>query len=212
MEENPAKNKVGTPFERWGIWRNEERNRLIAEGYRQLLDKLGLPEDCQTLVVVFSVEHAIYLKQFLPEFKLCYDKIEKDTYSAYVRSGMLDPETEPMMDKRQRIEMTKDFSSGQLRKVIATDVWSTGVDFVSLPLLVRADGRPANKIIDTQIPGRVTRTSEGKEVAIMVDCADRFDAKMEGRFKGRVRHYKKKGWKMVGLPKRGLSGGSLEQE
>lgn len=183
----------GTKLEKHGIWRNDARNSRFAAKMNEFAP------DVQCLVMVSTVEHAVQLKQYMPDYKLCYDQC-KD-YATYVRNRMLDPDDEPIMTPARREQMRQQFEAGTLKKVIATDVWSTGVDFVGLSVLGRADGRDS-RIMDMQIPGRANRIFDGKEYALIVDCMDGFHDTMLRRSNSRKRAYIKKGWTMLGLGSR----------
>lgn len=186
---NPCEFKRETAKERAGIWRNKIRNKLIADKAREFGD------DDQVLILVRTLEHAVFLKQELPEFKLCYDKIDSDVYASLVKKKMLDAMTEPPMTLSARDKMSRDFESGELKKVIATDVWSTGVDFPQLSVLIRADAR-ASEIMDVQAPGRVVRRHDasGKDHGLVIDCMDYFDTAFMRRSTERKRTYAKQGW------------------
>lgn len=192
IEKNPGEDYAETAKERWGIWRNDERNAMIAAKANEFA------EDEQVLILVRSVEHAIYLKQHLPHFKLCYDKIDDAEYRGYVRNQLLDPDDEPQMISARRDRMQVEFEEGKLKKVIATDVWSTGVDFPQLAVLIRADAR-SSEIIDIQAPGRVVRKHDasGKQYGLVVDLMDHFDGTFLRRSQQRRRNYKAQGWEQV---------------
>ncbi len=189
MERNPCGDMSDTRKERWGIWQNDYRNAKIAEKAN------SFAADEQTLILVRSVEHAIHLKLHLPNYRLCYDKIDEAEYRNYVRNELLDPEDEPMMTSYRRDKMQMDFEAGTLKKVIATDVWSTGVDFPQLAVLIRADAR-SSEIIDIQAPGRVVRKHDasGKEYGLVVDMMDHFDGTFLRRSHDRRRSYQRQGW------------------
>lgn len=187
------KNKKGAQMEKWLIWRNEERNRRFAQKMQEFDD------DTQCLILVATVTHAVALKQFLPEYKLCYDQCKE--YDLFVRRGLLDPRDEPPMTPARREQMRVQFEEGVLKKVIATDVWSTGVDFSALSVLGRLDGRDS-RIMDTQAPCRANRIHEGKAYATVVDCMDYFHPTLQRRSNNRRRHYIKQGWTQVGLSTR----------
>lgn len=198
-----------TAKERHGIWTHEHRNRLIAEKAREFED------GTQILILVSKVEHAVHLKQYLPEFRLCYSAGSGSegtgkSRADYVRARLLDPADEPPMTSQRRNEMRKAFEAGALKRVIATDVWGTGVDFPLLQVLIRADGRSSD-ILDTQLPGRATRISEGKEYGLLVDCMDEWNDTYLRRSNSRKRNYIKKGWTMVGLGKRRLGTATYSQ-
>lgn len=188
---SPCADLAGVTRERWGIWRNEVRNKIIADKAREYT------KDDQVLIMVKSIEHAVHLKQFLPEFKLCYDSMDPADYSRYVSKGMLD-HTEPLMIPAKREEMRLGFERGTLKKVISTDVWSTGVDFAQLAVLIRADAR-ASRIVDIQAPGRVARKHEasGKEFGVVIDFMDNFDFTFQNRSRSRRVSYRKMGWEEI---------------
>jgi superfamily II DNA or RNA helicase len=189
---NPCGDLNGVPKERWGIWRNEVRNLAIAEKAKEY------SADDQVLIMVKSVEHAVYLKQVLPDFKLCYDTMDTDDYQRYVKKGLIDPADEPLMVPARRENMRVKFERGELKKVISTDVWSTGVDFAQLAVLIRADAR-ASKIVDIQAPGRVARKHDpsGKSSGLVIDCMDNFDFSFMNRSRSRRLSYKKMGWEEI---------------
>lgn len=191
---NPCGDLTGVPKERWGIWRNDDRNKAIADKAKEFA-----AED-QVLIMVKSVEHAVYLKQFLGDFKICYDTMDPSDYDRYVKKGLINPVTDPPMTPAIREKMRVDFENGTLKKVISTDVWSTGVDFAQLSVLIRADAR-ASKIVDIQAPGRVARKHDisGKQSGLVIDCMDSFDFSFMNRSKSRKLSYKKMGWKEVGV-------------
>jgi hypothetical protein len=187
---NPADGKVGVPKQRWGIWRNDFRNNLIANDVRT---NFGSPDD-QVLILVQSIEHAIHLWQFLPEFSLCYGSLDNEDIERYQRSRLLPANFRPTTPE-VRENMRNAFETGQLRKVIATDVWSTGVDFERLQVLYRTDARESENL-DAQGPGRVSRIhpESGKAVGYVVDCFDAFDKTFKRKSETRKRHYAALGW------------------
>jgi superfamily II DNA or RNA helicase len=190
MERNPCAELVDTAKHRNGIWRNEFRNVMIAE------KALSYPETTQTLIMVKTLEHACYLKKFLPEYTLAYSEGGSDTKDddirAYQKIGLISQD-EPRMDWQRRQTLKEQFSNGTLKKVIATDVWSTGVNFHQLQVLIRADA--ARSVIrDTQIPGRVTRPDGVKDVGILVDMRDQFDPSFYSAAQFRARNYDANGW------------------
>ncbi len=190
--DNPAAGKVDVPRLRWGIWRNQVRNEIIAAAAREF------GPDEQTLIMVTTFEHAVHLRQHLPDFTLCYaERSDDGAFNDYVKKGML-PETEPEMTPARREMLRKQFESGALKKVIATDVWSTGVSFEQLSVMIRADAR-GSEIMDSQIPGRVCRIHEesGKRRGLVLDCLDEFDANFRNAARKRRQNYEAKGWGQI---------------
>lgn len=173
---------------RWGIWRNEVRNSAIA---RHLQRHYGDPET-QVLVMVATLDHAVHLRQYLPDYEICYGGADASRIEEYQRAGLLPDDFIPV-DAVRRERMRDAFAAGDLKKVIATDIWGTGVSFNKLQVLVRADGRGA-EIPSIQLPGRVSRLSEGKSQGIVVDCYDDFDKTMRSRSLKRRTCYRRAGW------------------
>lgn len=178
--------------EKYGIWQNELRNQLIAADAKSFGTK-------QVLITVSTLEHAAYLKQLLPEYTLCYADSQSttDKAAALRRKGLL--KNEPPMTAARRQKLKQDFESGKLRHVIATSVWNRGVDFKPLQVLIRADAR-ADRISGTQIPGRTSRVSDGKEAAVIVDYRDQFDSGFARRAQFRSVTYRQHGWEQLQMP------------
>lgn len=193
---NPAEGLTETNKQRWGIWRNQARNQIIADVARTF------PDEDQVLIMVTTFEHAAFLKGVLPEFELCYAERDDTDLDKYVKWGLL-PEGEPRMTPRRRKQLREDFAARKIRKVIATDVWSTGVSFNSLSVLIRADAR-SPEILDYQIPGRVCRINPetGKQEGLVVDLLDQFDGNFRNGARTRRRHYEFHGW-IQDMPKLG---------
>lgn len=191
MSRNPAEGLTGTAKERKGIWRNRYRNQIIAKAAREFDD------DEQVLIVVNTIEHAIFLKRELPEFQLCYSEegMEAQDRAKFIRWKLIDKD-EPVMTTQRRYAMKKAFSSGRLKKVIATGVWNRGVDFRNLSVVIRADAK-GSAVADTQIPGRVARIADGKSTGIVVDFRDQFDSGFRQKASSRKRNYISRGWEQI---------------
>ena len=183
---NPAAGKRGTPRDRWGIWRNQERNQAIATDARQY------SSDHQVLILTNTVDHAVHLWRELPEFALCYGVMKPAQFETYKRAHLL-PQSFQLTDAARREQMKVDFEEQRLKKVIATDVWATGVDFEALPTCYRVDSRES-EILDAQAPGRTSRVSEGKSYGEVVDCYDSWDNHFKRKSETRRRHYRKMKW------------------
>lgn len=179
-----------TALERHGLWRNKDRNILISQMIKWI--EQYFPPDQQILISVKSVEHAVHLGQFLPDFKLIYSAMDPDKRKRWEKWGLIREGDHPLT-AQSREQARQDFRAGKLRRVIATGVWSTGVDFPGLNVVVRADGQRSS-IQATQVPGRATRSTDGKEYGIVIDFDDTFHDTLANRATGRFRHYRKKGW------------------
>lgn len=195
MQNNPAAGFEGVFRKKFGIWRNSARNAQIAKDARKY-------PDAQILITVETLEHACYLKKHLPEFTLCYAPSDayKESLDDYKSKGLI-PEDEELMTAQRLFDIKRDFESGKLRKAIATTVWNRGVNFHELQVLIRADAS-SSAIADTQIPGRLSRLSEGKEAGILIDYFDDFDPSLKRKAQQRAADYRKKGWKQFAQGRR----------
>lgn len=192
MTFNPAErysNRVAR--KRYGVWTNADRNRMIADAVREY------PDTHQILILVETIEHAVHLGSLLPEFTLVYSSMFPNDCNNYKKRGLLPKDYKPLNDYEKH-QLRNKFESGELRRVIATDVWATGVDFEQLNVLVRADDRDSD-IVDVQGPGRVSRlytAPDGakKEFGEVIDCMDTFDPTFYRKSMGRRNSYKLLGW------------------
>jgi superfamily II DNA or RNA helicase len=176
---------------RYGIWTNIERNRMIAAAVREY------SETHQILILVETIEHAVNLGALLPDFTLVYGAMFPNDCAKYKTRKLLPADYKPLTDYDKHILRGK-FEAGELKRVIATDVWATGVDFEQLNVLVRADDRDSD-IVDVQGPGRVSRiyvAPDGakKEFGEVLDCMDTFDQTFYRKSMGRRNSYKLLGW------------------
>jgi superfamily II DNA or RNA helicase len=192
LTHNPAeRHKHRVMRKKFGIWTNHGRNAIIADAVR------AYPSDCQILILVETIEHAVHLGSLLPDFTLMYASMKQSACAKYKRAGLLPADYERLsfVDKH---DLRAQFEAGDLKRVIATDVWSTGVDFEQLNVLVRADDRDSD-IVDVQGPGRVSRTYTApdgtqKEFGEVIDCMDTFDTTFYRKSTGRRDSYKLLGW------------------
>lgn len=195
MDENPCAGMVGPTKKRHGIWTNEYRNKLIAK------DAHLYDDSTQVLITVETLEHAMCLKELLPEFEVVYSgQGLKDTDIIWFQKNF--PDTFRRMTDVRRQNLTRRFEKGKLKKAIATTVWNVGVDFRHLEVLIRGDagGSPIN---DVQIPGRnsrfkrdadVKKGAREKFVGILHDYRDQFDSGFAQKAKRREGSYVKNGW------------------
>jgi superfamily II DNA or RNA helicase len=181
-----------TSMERHLLWRNRERNQLIAKMVKEA--RLLYGDDAQILISVAKVDHAVNLGKLLPDFELVYRNMDKGDRFRWERDGLIPPGVHPLSPKR-RAELEIGFRDGTIKRAIAT-CWGTGMDFPQLNVIIRADAA-GGKIANTQIPGRVTRSSNGKTVGIVMDLDDCFNQKLARRAQSRFALYRKKGWSIV---------------
>jgi len=169
---------------RYGIWRNEIRNHKIASVAASFA-----VQGKQVLIMVDKVEHALTIKRYLPDWPLVHANVNPEQLRSYRLLGLLPNGEKDLCRSDQRDSYRQRFENGRMRYAISTGVWSQGVDFRHLDVLVRADGGAA-PIRNTQIPGRLSRGSDG----LLIDFDDAFDDRFQKRSKARIRSYAGKGW------------------
>jgi superfamily II DNA or RNA helicase len=179
-----------TEREKYGMWRYEKRNKIIADAARLFSDEE------QVLISVKTIDHALHLHKLLPEYTVVYSTADSKTLSRFFRLNLLKG-IPPMTPERLRY-LKNQFSNGTLKKAIATSVWSRGVNFPELSVLVRADGSNSC-IADVQWPGRTSRKHEGKEVSLVVDFTDEFNEAFHHRSLERRRRYSINKWTQISL-------------
>lgn len=172
---------------------NPVRNRLIAGVFNDI--RQANP-DAQILIMTQTIEHLIRLCELIPGLHFAHG--ERGDLSSYKRKKGL--ENVDMFKYRQSAEqlsyVKKQAELGEYKSLIATGVWSKGINLHHLSVLIRADGAVSG-IPSVQIPGRLARLDDGKEVAFLVDFSDEFCESAGNRAIARTRHYNKEGYACV---------------
>lgn len=183
-----------TYVNRVGIWRNDQRNDLIAQVIRDLEKEFG-PE-AQILVMGAVLEHVCALKQRLPDYTLVTGEPEPARVRKLKKDGIWPQGEEPCTDD-MRQAARRAFAANELKRVIVTKIWRQGVNFRDLAILVRIDGL-ASGTDATQIPGRLSRLPDqsDKEYGLLVDFMDEFSDNLKRRSHKRRSHYKRHGWRV----------------
>lgn len=191
---------------RVGIWMNAQRNNAVKWAVEDA-KSLHPGWQPQILIMVETALHAYALKKILPDFTVVTGEVDDERASELAAAGVLETEvtgSEPgdvvykdLCTKKDRERYKAEFSAGTLRFAIATMVWSKGVNFLDLDVLIRADGT-ASDITSTQVPGRLSRLgSDGKKGgAYLYDFDDIFSPDLGRRSNGRFASYSRNGWKL----------------
>lgn len=179
-------------LDRLALWQNEARNNIIANVVREAEQRFG--DDAQILIMVDKTEHAYRLGQLLPDYAIVTGEPDAKKVKRFRNNGTMTADQE-VCTKAMRQQYRKDFEANKLKRAIATKIWSKGVDFCDLQVLVRADGA-ASQIDSDQVPGRLSRraTTIDKEKGLLIDFIDAFSSQLQGRSAQRLRAYKKNGW------------------
>jgi superfamily II DNA or RNA helicase len=181
----PSSNyKTKVARERNLYWRNDRRNKIIAQSIEHFTKEFKLRENAQILVLVDKVDHAQRLHKFLPDYKLVYSQPGKTTLDK--------------MSAKERKQLMEDFQNEKVLRVISTSCWGTGVDFPALDMVVQATGS-ASEINTIQYAGRGTRTNSGlKPFGVVLDFNDVWDPWSRKRANERRKVYKNLGWEIFG--------------
>lgn len=195
--EGPALRDLADPstVSRLCIWGNEARNRLIARSVEEALAYVG--EDAQALIMVDTIEHAYRLGQLLPDFAIVSGEPTPTRLRKLIDKGVITAD-QTICTPKLRQEYRKRFEANDLKRAIATKVWSKGVDFKELRVLARADGL-ASAIDSGQVPGRLSRLpgQTDKPFGLLLDYLDKFSDNLRGRSVRRIRVYNKNGWPII---------------
>jgi len=176
--------------EKHGIWRYHKRNTAIAEVAKMF------GEEEQVLITVKTIDHALHLHKLLPDYQVVYSpKDYKELNRFRYLQGV---DQVPMLTKERLTYIKKQFELNRIKKVIATGVWSRGVNFPSLSVLIRADASNSC-IADTQWPGRAARKQDGKEVSLVFDFTDEYCEQFQRKALARRKRYKGYGWEQMSL-------------
>jgi superfamily II DNA or RNA helicase len=189
MDHNPAAGKFDVGKKRWGLWRNAYRNQVIADA----AGRFGPDE--QVMVLVDTIEHAVFLRQHLEGYTLVFGPNEFSRKDMYLRREMATPQ-DLEMPPRKLNQLREQFEAGGLKKVIATGVWAVGIDAVRLTAVGRANSG-SSEIMDAQAPGRVARTYGDKTCGVVLDLRDQFDANFHTAARKRFNHYQAMRWEQV---------------
>jgi superfamily II DNA or RNA helicase len=121
---------------RKGIWRNSIWNNAISRIAKSWEEEL---DDPNILVMTDTLEHVLFLKQYLPDYEIIYASIGDEQISKFEGLGILPDDFVKLTDKT-RAEKIRAFELGELKKVISTTTLGVGVDAPMLDVLIRADG------------------------------------------------------------------------
>jgi len=192
--DNPAEDLTGNIRKQQGIWRNAERNAIIAASLEE-----AVRERQHTLVLASTVEHVLFLQKAIldagmPEFAVSYSLQDYKRFDKLSRlEALKDMEFGPI-DPVDLATTREDFKNGEIRHMISTGTLGTGFSADSLDVVVRTEALGGSAIGDEQKGGRVCRTHDGKDKGRVYDYLDQFDRGFNRAALDRRAIYRGLGW------------------
>lgn len=122
----------------------------------------ALPEDMQALCIMEHLQQMNELKKHIPDIDIVHAQTSSDKL---LKDKLMNIHA---VSRKERADIYRRFSSGELKKLLSTHVYKQGVNFPSLNVLIQAGGG-GGAIASEQIPGRASRKIDGKDVAYLVD-------------------------------------------
>lgn len=167
------------PLERWGITRNKKRNRLI----KSVADLV--PNDMQLIIFVRTIEHIEELVAMMPWFTVYHGQLSS----------------------KDRTEIEKGIMSGELKRIIANDALSEGVNTVKLRVMIEAGWSIGDQTV-SQRGGRNRRKDPGKKLGVIVTFLDDWEIPdqivgmmkvnpLKGRAESRISNYRARKWPVL---------------
>lgn len=195
LDVDPCAGCEDTEKKRWGLWQNEARNAIIAQDCRRHPGE-------QVIVTCESLEHIVHLKHLVPEATLVYavkgmeDRVDahgRNRREQYIASGLLPPDEPPNTVERHQ-GLLKALQAGAPGIYICTGVVNVGIDLKHCLAVCRAEGT-ASAIMDTQVPGRVSRVDGVKTQGHVYDYRDQFNPGFQRNATSRSKNYRGHGWR-----------------
>lgn len=94
--------------------------------------------------------------------------------------------------KDDRARVYKEFREGNIKHLVATNIYSEGIDFPKLKVIVLAEPFKSN-ILLLQKVGRTMRRAQGKTIGIVYDFADTDIPFFDTQYKHRLKVYEEEG-------------------
>ena len=140
---------------RWGVYRNQARNQLIADLLRRF------PQDMQCLAIMQFLEQMEYIKQ-------CCDENVEIVHAETDEKKICDHKHLRAISPRERKEIYSRMETAEIKRILSTHVYSTGVNFPQLEVVINAGGGGSD-IVSKQIPGRESRKTADKSRSYLID-------------------------------------------
>lgn len=144
---------IKVPFTPFKVKKRDHAYRTLLhrnEVYNQLVKYISdhvIPPDWQTLIFIDELKQADLLNLFIVEGQI----------AAACR-----------MTEKERREMFTRVSQNEVKRVICTDIYATGVTIPEIRCIVNAAGG-GGSITSTQKPGRLAEIKPGKQAGYLID-------------------------------------------
>jgi len=149
----------------YAIVQNYERNNII----KKIVEEHNLP----TLILVKIITHGEYIEQIIPD-------------SFFVNGSH---------SIEERIEAIEKFSTGEIKTLIASNIFNEGISINAIRVLIIASGGKSD-IETVQKIGRALRKDEGKDKAIVYDFEDDGNIYTQRHSKKRKKIYEQIGFEI----------------
>lgn len=174
--------------QRYYVIRNHERNEQFARVARFYLE-----QGRQVLVLVRTTEHVLRMKQLLPDALCVFRTMSDEQKQKFQKLKIWQPGDYSGSNTKEMHVLQEAFASRKHMLAIANSVWHKGKDFRPLDTVLRLDGM-SSSVQNTQLSGRLSRISEGKQYGLLVDGLDEFDPSMQRAARKRRQFYRSQGW------------------
>lgn len=133
--------------------RNTAYNKLVFQNsnFHKIVGNLCnsiIPKDFQTLCFINNQKEAEALKPFINDSYIAMDKLFKN--------------------KKERQEIFKDLKEDKLKRVLCSNIYSTGVTIDNIRCVINCDGG-GGSILSVQKPGRLAEIKPNKVAGYMID-------------------------------------------
>lgn len=145
---------------RHGWTANDDACRMIAD----ILN--CTPDSWQTLCMMQFIDQMGRIHKYCEKSGYVHAETNEAKLSGYPTLHAVKP--------KERKALYDAFRRQEIHSMLSTHVWSTGVNFEGLSVVVNAGGGGSD-IIAKQVPGRASRAAEGKDHAYIVDFMHPWD-------------------------------------
>jgi len=130
----------------------------------------AVPEDVQVLGIADTTEHLDNLVPFLrpKNVRFVHAETSQDNLRKKRQHNL------PAVSPKTRNWIYKQLEAGELKRAASTGIYRQGVDFPELQVILNLAGL-GSSIAAHQLPGRASRTKEGKAYGVLVDFWHPYD-------------------------------------